>query len=69
MTTFTNWLKAAGIRAIRTFAQACIAAIGTEAVGLTQVSWQTVISLGAMAAVLSILTSLTGLPELTSTDK
>lgn len=57
-----KWLIAAGIRALRTFAQATIAAIGTTAL-ITDVNWAVVISTGGLAAVLSILTALAGLPE------
>ena len=56
------WLKAALIRALRTFAQTAAAAIGTGAM-LSEVSWLTVLSTGAVAFVLSLLTSLGGLPE------
>lgn len=57
-----KWLIAAGIRALRTFAQATIAAIGTTAL-ITDVNWAVVFSTGGLAAVLSILTALAGLPE------
>ena len=61
-----NWRsfwKAAGIRALRTLAQTAIATIGTTAL-IEEVSWLTVVSASALAAVLSILTSIaTGLPE------
>lgn len=55
--------KAAGIRALRTFAQTAVATIGTSAL-LSDVNWLAVASASALAAVLSLLTSLaTGLPE------
>lgn len=58
-----TFIKAAGIRAIRTFCQTAIAAIGTSAV-LESVNWPLVFSASALAAILSILTSIvTGLPE------
>lgn len=58
-----DFFRAAGIRALRTFAQAAIAMIGTTAL-FDQVDWLKVISAAALAAVLSLLTSLaTGLPE------
>lgn len=58
-----TFIKAAGIRAIRTFCQTAIAAIGTSAV-LESVNWSLVFSASALAAILSILTSIvTGLPE------
>lgn len=57
-----KWWKAAGIRALRTFAQAAIAAIGTTAL-ITEVNWLVVGSTALLSAVLSLLTSLAGLPE------
>lgn len=57
-----SWLKAAGIRAIKTFAQTMIATIGTTAV-IEQINWQLVISASLLAALLSVLTSIAGLPE------
>ena len=60
--TKMTWWKAAGIRAIKTLAQTAIATIGTSAV-LSEVNWLAVASASALAAVLSILTSLAGLPE------
>ena len=59
---FWKWAKAAGIRALRTVAQAAIAAIGTTSV-LEQVDWKIVISTALLSGVLSILTSIAGLPE------
>ena len=56
------WAKAAGIRAIRTVAQTAIAMIGTTAL-LEQVNWLAVVSASVLAGILSILTSLAGLPE------
>ena len=58
-----KWFKAAGIRAIRTFAEAALAYIGTGAVGITDVNWIGVLSAGAFGAVTSLLLALTGLPE------
>jgi len=63
-----RWWKAAGIRAIKTFAQAAIAMIGTAAV-LRQVDWIAVLSASVLAAILSLLTSLTGLPEVKDDDE
>lgn len=57
-----KWWKAAGIRALKTLAQAAIASIGTS-VALEQVSWAYVASTAALAAILSLLTSVAGLPE------
>lgn len=58
-----NWAKAAGIRAIKTVAQTAVATIGTAAV-LGDVNVPMVISASVLAGVLSILTSVAGLPEL-----
>lgn len=55
--------KAAGVRAIKTFAQTLVALIGTTAVSITALDWAQILGVGATAAVLSILTSLAGLPE------
>lgn len=57
-----NWWKAAGIRAIKTVAQAAVAAIGTTAL-FSEVSWAVVGSTALLAGVLSLLTSIAGLPE------
>lgn len=57
-----NWFKAAGIRAIKTVAQTAVATIGTSAV-FTEVDWLMVGSAAALAGVLSLLTSLAGIPE------
>ena len=57
-----SWIKAAGIRAVKTFAQTMIATIGTTAV-LEAVDWKVVLSASLLAALLSILTSVAGLPE------
>lgn len=57
-----EWWKAAGIRALKTFAQAAVATIGTSA-ALGDVDWLMVGSSAALAAVLSLLTSVSGLPE------
>jgi hypothetical protein len=58
-----KWIKAAGVRAIKTIAQTAVATIGT-AVAIGQVDWIMVLSASALAGVLSLLTSLAGLPEL-----
>lgn len=62
MKNFKEWAKAAGIRALKTFAQTAVATIGTTAV-LSEVDWVIVASASALAAILSILTSVAGLPE------
>ncbi len=57
-----KWFKAAGIRAIKTVAQAAVAMIGTSIV-LSDVDWAYVVSAAALAGILSLLTSVAGLPE------
>lgn len=57
-----NWFKAALIRALRTFAQTAAATIGAAAL-ISDVSWVQVLSTSALAAVLSLLMSVGGLPE------
>ena len=58
-----SWLKAAAIRAIRTFAESALAYIGTGAVVLGDVNWLAILSAGAFGAVTAILLALSGLPE------
>lgn len=61
--SWKEFWKAAGVRALRTFAQTAVATIGTSAL-LSDVNWLAVASASALAAILSLLTSLaTGLPE------
>lgn len=57
-----KWLKAAGIRAVKTMAQTAVAVIGTGAV-LSAVDWKMVLSASVVAGIVSILTSVTGIPE------
>lgn len=57
------WIKCAGVRALKTVAQTAVATIGTTAV-LSEVDWVVVASSAALAGVLSLLTSIAGLPEL-----
>lgn len=59
---FKQWAKAAGIRALKTAAQTAVATIGTTAV-MSEVNWVTVASASVLAGLLSILTSVKGLPE------
>lgn len=59
---FKQWIRAAGIRAIKTVAQTAIATIGTTAL-FTEVNWAIVASASILAGILSILTSIAGLPE------
>ncbi len=57
-----KWLKAASIRALKTVAQSAIATIGTSAM-ICEINWEVVISSSLIAGLLSVLTSLTGIPE------
>ena len=58
-----EWFKAAGIRALKTIAQTAVATIGTSAL-MSEVNWIAVASASVLAGVLSMLTSVAGLPEL-----
>ena len=60
---FKRWFKCAGVRAIKTVAQTAVATIGTSAV-IGEVNWIMVASASGLAGILSILTSIAGLPEL-----
>lgn len=60
---FVKWIKAAGVRALKTVAQTAVATIGTTAV-MSEVNWVMVGSASLLAGVLSLLTSIAGLPEL-----
>lgn len=62
MTKYAKWLKAAAVRAVKTVAQTAVATIGTSAV-LSAVDWKIVISASLLAGILSLLTSVAGLPE------
>lgn len=62
MKNWKNWLKAAGVRAVKTVAQTAVATIGTS-VAMGEVNWVMVGSASLLAGILSILTSVAGLPE------
>lgn len=68
ITNWKTWLKAAGVRAIKTVAQTAVATIGTSA-AFAEVDWILVLSASALAGVLSILTSIAGLPEVTAENE
>lgn len=57
------WLKAAGVRAVKTMAETALALIGTNTIGITDVDWVGVLSACALSGVVTILTCVKGLPE------
>lgn len=63
-----RWFKAAGVRAIKTVAQTAVALIGTNAMGVTDVNWVGVASGAALSGIVSMLTSLAGIPEVKVED-
>lgn len=65
---FKDWIKAAAVRAIKTMAQTAVAIIGTSTV-MGDVNWMMVLSASILAAILSILTSIAGLPEVNNNAK
>lgn len=62
MRDWTLWWKAAGVRAVKTIAQTAVATIGTSAI-MADVNWPMVLSASVLAGILSLLTSVAGLPE------
>ena len=73
MKNFKKWIKAAGVRALKTVAQTAVATVGTTAIVMSDVNWWAVLSASVMAGILSLLTSVAGLPEVkaenTETEK
>ena len=63
-TKIVKWLKAAGVRTVKTMAETALAIIGTNAIGITEVNWAGVLSACALSGVITILTCVKGLPEL-----
>ena len=62
MTNWKKWIKAAGIRAVKTVAQTAVGVIGASAL-ISEVNWLTVVSAAGLAGIVSLLTSVAGLPE------
>lgn len=59
---FTKWIKAAGIRAVKTVAQTAVATIGTSAL-ISTIDWRIVVSASLVSGIVSLLTSIAGIPE------
>lgn len=59
-----KWIKAVGIRTVKTMAETALALIGTNTIGITEVDWVGVLSACALSGVITILTCIKGLPEL-----
>ena len=64
MTDLKKWLKAAGIRAVKTIAETALAVIGTNAVGITAVDWLGLLSACLLSGIITLLTCIKGLPEI-----
>ena len=58
-----KWIKAAGVRTLKTMAETALAIIGTNTIGITQVDWLGVASACALSGVVTVLTCIKGLPE------
>ena len=68
MSNFKTWIMAAAVRAIKTVAQTAVATIGTSAM-ISQVDWKLVASASVLAGLLSLLTSVAGLPEVKADEE
>ena len=60
---FVNWIKAAGVRAVKTMAQTAVGMLSGDMLGVMEADWIAVASVAAMAGIVSLLTSIAGLPE------
>lgn len=65
MKNWKNWFKAAAVRALKTVAQTAVGMLTGNMVGIMEVDWVAVLSVSAMAGIVSLLTSVAGLPEVT----
>ncbi|MGN0352380.1 MAG: holin [Roseburia sp.] len=63
-----KWIKAAGVRAVKTVAQTFVASVGTAAV-ISEVNWTIVLSASVLAGILSLATSVAGLPEVKESEE
>ena len=63
-----KWFRAAGIRALKTFAQTMAVLIGSDYISIISVDWAGILGMSATAALLSILTSIAGLPEVDASE-
>ena len=63
-TNFKKWIKAAGVRTVKTMAETAIAIIGTNAIGITDVNWIGVGSACSLSGFVTVLTCIKGLPEI-----
>ena len=61
---FLKWVKAAGVRSLKTMAETALALIGTNTIGITEVDWLGILSACALSGVVTILTCIKGLPEI-----
>lgn len=64
MLKFKKWLKAAGIRSVKTVAETALAVIGTNSVGITDVDWLGLLSACLLSGIITLLTCIKGLPEI-----
>lgn len=69
MKNWKAWIKAAGVRTVKTMAETALAIIGTNTMGITEVDWLGVLSACALSGVITVLTCIKGLPELESKEE
>lgn len=68
MKNFKQWVRATGIRTIKTMAETAVALIGTNTMGITEVDWLGVLSAALLAGVVTVLTCIKGLPEVKESE-